>query len=641
MKSLPAFIPALLVSCVCPAADNPYGTCAHVARDEFRNHGRIFEMLSGAGIGWLRTDFDWLAFERVPDDWRFDKFDILFDDAEKKGLQLLPLLGGFYLQRFSPAHEHLDEWSEYIRRALTPYKGRLSAVEVWNEPNLAPFWNNPNPADYAKLLKRTYAEVKKIDPAIRVVVSGFSGVPIPFIRGVYEAGGAGCFDVMNVHPYSWPSPPEGALDVNLDKLRALMEEFGDGGKPIWITEIGWPNHTGRLAAPGLLRAGLNAVYAESRPLAALYCDIAPDGGQMNPKLKDVILSEFPDNSTLDYCSGATLATMLASKSYDVVVNPLSLERCLVETLAPLWDFVAGGGTLVQFGGSTWYYPMKIDGDGAVVPTTADMESWRRRFRICRASRSTCTNIPARVRVLPTRAALNGIGNAGDAYWADRFFSSDYLQEGDEFIPLLTGESLDGDKNGAVAACVCRFNNDMNGAVILSGLFEVKIPGDDEHTQASKLTRSLGIAFAKKVERFFNYEFMAPEKDVEDPESHFGMVHPDFSPKLAFLAYSTFVAMRPSGSGNDSLEVGKGGEWRVSWRRPDGVPAGMVWLPRARSARRTLTFSGDGATLKSFLGDELPAHPVGDRAVEVLLGEDPVYWSGADLVELLSSHESLP
>jgi endonuclease/exonuclease/phosphatase family metal-dependent hydrolase len=52
--------------------------------------------------------------------------------------------------------------------------------------------------------------------------------------------------VMNVHPYRYPSSPEERpLYDDLVRLRKLMEKYGDGGKPIWITEIGWPTHQGR------------------------------------------------------------------------------------------------------------------------------------------------------------------------------------------------------------------------------------------------------------------------------------------------------------------------------------------------------------------------------------------------------------
>ena len=39
----------------------------------------------------------------------------------------------------------------------------MKVWEVWNEPNIAPFWELPNPAEYAALLQATRARLRKVD----------------------------------------------------------------------------------------------------------------------------------------------------------------------------------------------------------------------------------------------------------------------------------------------------------------------------------------------------------------------------------------------------------------------------------------------------------------------------------------------
>lgn len=103
---------------------------------------------------------------------------------------------------------------------------------------------------------------------------------------------------------------------------------------------------------------------------------------------------------------------------------------------------------------------------------------------------------------------------------------------------------------------------------------------DEETQARYLTRAMAIAFAKGVERYFWYEFRAPEDDPYYSEDHFGMTHADMSPKPAFDAYRAFVARRPPGSVQRSVPLRDPatGVWRSEWTRPDGTVAGVFWAP---------------------------------------------------------------
>lgn len=249
---------------------SPYAVCAHISRGgEHQTAREELKLMHKAGIRWVRTDFDWSGVEPRRGVWRFDHLDQTVAWAEAAGVRILPILD-YDVSWARPAHQHLDQWLEYVRRVVTRYKGRLRYWEVWNEPNLEGFWRDkPNPADYAKLLKATYQAIKQIDPELVVVFGGVSGIPWSYLEGAYAAGGKASFDVMNVHPYRYPSPPEERpLYDDLVRLRRLMDKQGDAGKPIWITEIGWPTHQGRRGvsperqAEILARAYLLALQAE-------------------------------------------------------------------------------------------------------------------------------------------------------------------------------------------------------------------------------------------------------------------------------------------------------------------------------------------------------------------------------------------
>ena len=199
-----------LTAAASAAANNPYGACAHVTRDE--PTGRTCAMMRQAGMGWVRSDFDWRSIEKKKGVWDFTYFDKVLAESEAEGVQLLPILG-YSVPWAHPAHAHLDAWEEYVRKVVTHYGKRLPVLEVWNEENIPGFWKDPNPTNYLAVLRRTYETAKKIDPNVRIAFGGTAGVPFKFIEGVYKLGGAKWFDIMNIHPYSHPRRPEGVMDA--------------------------------------------------------------------------------------------------------------------------------------------------------------------------------------------------------------------------------------------------------------------------------------------------------------------------------------------------------------------------------------------------------------------------------------------
>jgi hypothetical protein len=233
-----------------PAAEplSPYGVCAHLPRgDEYPTAREELKLMRAARIGWARADFDWSYVEPRRGEWRFDRIDDVVDWAEQEGVNILPILD-YDVPWARPAYKHLDLWLEYVRRVVERYKDRIRHWEVWNEPNLEQFWKDkPDAANYVALLKPTYELIKKIDPELTVLFGGTAEIPWAFIEGVYAAGGKDSFDVMNVHPYRYPRAPEEGRPLfdDLVRLRELMAKYGDGEKPIWITEIGWPTHQGQ------------------------------------------------------------------------------------------------------------------------------------------------------------------------------------------------------------------------------------------------------------------------------------------------------------------------------------------------------------------------------------------------------------
>lgn len=127
--------------------------------------------------------------------------------------------------------------------------------ELWNEPNHSGFWRPcPDVASYTALLTLGSAAAKAVDPDAFVVSAGMSPAtdngcniaPRTFLAGMYASGGQGSFDALGHHPYSYPAYPGEEhgwsawyqMYGTSPSLRSIMEDWGDGDKPIWATEWG-------------------------------------------------------------------------------------------------------------------------------------------------------------------------------------------------------------------------------------------------------------------------------------------------------------------------------------------------------------------------------------------------------------------
>lgn len=118
------------------------------------------------------------------------------------------------------------------------------AWQVWNEPNIWPFWSAPDWIDgYAALLHATAPAIRAADPAAKVVLAGLtndSWTPLNKLYGVVDRRD---FDVVDVHPYTLYTA--NVVKV-LRRVRRVMARHGDARRPIWVGEIGWPIATRRL-----------------------------------------------------------------------------------------------------------------------------------------------------------------------------------------------------------------------------------------------------------------------------------------------------------------------------------------------------------------------------------------------------------
>ena len=257
------------------------------------------------GFGWVRFEnMKWQMFSPAPGEFRFDgsvsPWMVRFDDFMKRynecGMKVLPYIfmvpeyatsAGPEVKKLRASFPPKDpaEYGEAVFQVVARYGSnkvpadklktpdkltglnQISAVEIWNEPNLNPKpdagWGAwAAPLDQFWPVFRVGAEAAKAaDPKLPVTSPGMAGLTVevlePLRQFKYSDGKTPVdfFDILNVHYYSGRQPPETATkDSNVvrqgneqsaltypDHLRELVawRDRHAAGKPIWLTETGY------------------------------------------------------------------------------------------------------------------------------------------------------------------------------------------------------------------------------------------------------------------------------------------------------------------------------------------------------------------------------------------------------------------
>lgn len=174
--------------------------------------------------------------------------------------------------------DRIEDFGEFIYALVDHFRpgsphGTIHAIELWNEPNLSPFWGNRpiNPlaaAEYVRLLCIGHHAAKRASPEIITISAGLSPTgtrtadamdDTVYLQWMYDAGAQGCFDALGVHGAGYKAPPwigpaELAADRTwgghpsfgfrrVEQLREIMVRNGDAEKQVWVTEFGWTTDT--------------------------------------------------------------------------------------------------------------------------------------------------------------------------------------------------------------------------------------------------------------------------------------------------------------------------------------------------------------------------------------------------------------
>lgn len=231
-------------------ARSPFALCGgalfHIPLESHKTLGEIrLRQHILAGAYWGRNDLWWGSIENPKGNFDWAKADSTVALFEKYQINLLGILcyNSAWSNNTSPANDQdVEEFANYVENIIKRYKGRVRYWEVWNEPNIPPFWvPRANPRVYAKLLKRSYEVAHSVYPDVKIIGLVTSGVDLNFIEAVLKEGVGRYMDIISVHPYHGHPPTYWGEKTELGKLprlKNLLDKYGLN-IPIWITECGW------------------------------------------------------------------------------------------------------------------------------------------------------------------------------------------------------------------------------------------------------------------------------------------------------------------------------------------------------------------------------------------------------------------
>ena len=156
----------------------------------------------------------------------------------------------------------------FVEMLISNAGSNISAIEVWNEPNLRREWTGTLPFNgggYMQLFTPVYQQIQSQAPQIQVLTAGLAPTDSTdvsvndrdFLWQMYDAG-LGNLDnaAIGVHPYGWGNAPDAVCCEPVDSLawdeqpqfffvntinayRNIQNSKNDADKQLWITEFGW------------------------------------------------------------------------------------------------------------------------------------------------------------------------------------------------------------------------------------------------------------------------------------------------------------------------------------------------------------------------------------------------------------------
>ena len=247
------------------------------------------------GLGWVKQQIRWAHFEDTPGEVDWSGFDAVVGAASDRGLKVMfsvvdaPEWSRSYTDQNveGAPPDNLGLVADFMGRLVDRYKGRIHAIEVWNEQNLDREWDTAEGVDaerYVEMLRLAHQAIKSRDPGIIVISGALSPTggqqtdpnnpdrviwmdDFDYMARMIELGALDACDCVGAHHNGINLPPNVAWDEGyndptaqfrgpfdnphhswsfLSTLQGYHERIRAAGsdKPLCVTEFGWASAEG-------------------------------------------------------------------------------------------------------------------------------------------------------------------------------------------------------------------------------------------------------------------------------------------------------------------------------------------------------------------------------------------------------------
>jgi hypothetical protein len=236
-----------------------------------------------AGFRWFRQQIHWRDIEDQSGQYFWGELDNIVADVNNAGMLLMINItrspGWYTANGADGLPQDPAALARFAGALAERYKGRVHAILIWNEQNLA-YENGgrigpDDPGHFVEIMAASYNAIKAVDPSIVVVAGapastatndpGTAMDTISYLKAMYSYNGGmirDYFDVQALHPGGSANPPDTLYPEkpssaqgwtehpsfyfrHVENQRKVMEQAGMGNHQVWITEYGWatPNST--------------------------------------------------------------------------------------------------------------------------------------------------------------------------------------------------------------------------------------------------------------------------------------------------------------------------------------------------------------------------------------------------------------
>jgi len=247
--------------------------------------GYVSQSTRGMGFNWVKFQVPWKDLEGSKGAYGWGGMDGIVNSLAGSGLNILASIVKAPDWSRPPNTDRSVEgppannqdYADFVGAFAARYKGRVKAIEVWNEQNLWYEWGHEplDPGRYVDLLCKAYQAIKAQDPGMVVVLGALTptGVndgstaidDVAYLQRMYAAGAKRCFDAVGAHPSGYNNPPDAKFGYSnpaepsfknhpsfffrdtMERYRAVMVANGDSSKRIWPTEFGWASEPNPVA----------------------------------------------------------------------------------------------------------------------------------------------------------------------------------------------------------------------------------------------------------------------------------------------------------------------------------------------------------------------------------------------------------